>query len=63
MQALLNLESEINTIHLNYTKKLSFLIWKIDVEAQKIDELSLQTFEMIIAGFQVLNKIKKSCFF
>lgn len=50
-------------MRLNYTKKLSLLIHKTDVEAQKIDGLSLKTFGMVIVGFQVQDKLGQSCFF
>ena len=46
-----------------YAKKLGLLIQKTDVEAQKIDELSLDTFGMVIAGFQVLDKQGRAQFF
>lgn len=63
IQALLDLERKVNAMHPNYAKKLGFPIQKTDVGAQKVDELSLQTFEMIIADFQVLDKLEKTCFF
>lgn len=53
MQAFSNLESKINTIYPNYIKKLGLFIYKTDIRAWKIDKLSLKTFDIIIAIFQV----------
>lgn len=43
-----------------YTTKLSFIIRKTDINAQKIDGLLLVTYKMIIAGFILQNKLKKA---
>lgn len=56
MLALLNLESEVNIIQPNLVEKLGFLIKLIDVEAQKIDNIMLDTYGLVIAGFWVINK-------
>ena len=42
-----------------YAKKLGHQTQKTDVCIQKIDESSLDTFGIIIAGFQILNQ--QSC--
>lgn len=63
VQALINSWSDVNTMHPNYTKKLGLAIQKTDVGAQKIDGMSLETFGMVIAGFQVQDKIGRSRFF
>ena len=39
-----------------YAKKLGLRTQKTDVGAPKIDGSSLDIFEMVIAGFQVLDK-------
>ena len=46
-----------------YAKKLGLRNWKTDVRAQKIDRSSLHKFEMVIAGFQVLDKQDRAQFF
>lgn len=50
-------------MHLAYIKKLGFNIQKINVEAQKIDDITLETFEKVIAAFSMHDKAKKICFF
>lgn len=35
----------------------------MDIGAQKIDRSSLVTYGMVIAGFQVLDKLSRTCFF
>ena len=46
-----------------YAKQPSFQVWKTDVEAQKINGLLLQTFGIVIAGFQVDDKLGRAKFF
>ena len=55
--------SKVNVMTLTYIKKLGLRTQKTDVRAQKIDGLSLDTFEMVITGFQVLDKQGKARFF
>ncbi len=47
----------------NYAIKLGLSIQKTDVGAQKIDGSSLETFDIVIAGFQVQDKLDQSRFF
>ena len=46
-----------------YTKKLGLWTQKTDIRAQKIDRSSLDTFEMLIVGFQVLDEQCRAWFF
>ena len=46
-----------------YAKQLGLQVWKTAVGAQKIDGSSLRTFVMVIAGFQVEDKLGKARFF
>ena len=62
-KALIDSESEINAISPAYAKKLGFQIRKTDVGAQKIDRSSLNTFGMVIAGFQIQDKLGRAKFF
>ena len=61
--ALIDSGSEVNTMTPAYAKKLGLQTWRTDIRAQKIDESSLDTFEMVIAGFQVLDKQSRTQFF
>ena len=61
--ALINSGGEVNTITPAYAKQLGLCNQKTDVWAQKIDKLSLNTFEMVIAGFQVIDKLGRTRFF
>ena len=53
VRALIDLESEVNAMAPTYAKKLGLRVRKTDVGAQKIDGSILETYDMIIAGFQV----------
>ena len=46
-----------------YAKKLGLRTRRTDVGAQKIDGSSLDTFGMVIAGFQVIDKLGRARFF
>ena len=46
-----------------YAKKLGLRVRKTDVGAQKIDGSILETYGMVIAGFQVQDKFGKARFF
>lgn len=63
MLVLLNLENEVNIIQPNLVEKLGFFIKLIDVEAQKIDNIILNTYGLVIAGFLVINKANQIKFF
>ena len=63
VQALINLGSEVNTIHLTFAKQLGLLIRPTDVKAQKIDDTILNTYKMVIAAFSVEDKAKQVRFF
>ena len=46
-----------------YKPQLGLRIQVIDIGTQKINNLSLKTFKMVIASFQVINKLSKARFF
>ena len=46
-----------------YAKQLGLQVQKTDVRVQKIDNSSLQTFGMFIAGFKVEDKLGRARFF
>ena len=56
IQVFINSGSEVNAIAPAYAKKLGLQKRKTDIRAQKIDGLALETYEMVIAGFQVNEK-------
>ena len=60
---MLNSGSEVNTISPVYAKILGLKTRKTNVGAQKIDCFALETFEMVIADFQVEDKGGKPKFF
>ena len=61
--ALINSGCEVNAMTTAYAKKLGLWTWKTDVGAQKIVGSSLNTFGMIIASFQILDKQNRTQFF
>ena len=63
VRALLNSDSKVNAMNPNYLQKLGLKIWKTNIGAQKIDGSALETFEIIIANFQVEDKASRPRFF
>lgn len=62
-KALIKSGSEVNIITPVYAKQLGLQTRLSNVGAQKIDSLSLKTFEMVIPGFQVIDKLSRAQFF
>ena len=44
-------------MNLDFTQKLGFKVKKINIRAQKIDGFTLKIFEIVIADFQIENKV------
>lgn len=63
VQVLINSGSKVNIITPAYTKKLGHQTQKTDINDQKIDRSRLATYKIVIAKFQVSNKLSKACFF
>ena len=63
VQALINSESEINAIHPFFAKQLGLPIRLTDVRAQKIDGTTLDTYEMMVAAFSMVDKANRGRFF
>ena len=61
--ALIDSGSETNVMASAYAKKLGLQIQKIDIGTQKINGSTLETYDMVIAGFQVQDKFRKTRFF
>ena len=55
--------SEINTIHLIFIEKFGFLMQTTNVGAQKINGITLETFEIVVAAFLVTNQANRIRFF
>ena len=63
LQALIDSKSEVNAIHLSFARQLGLCIKPSDVRAQKIDGTTLDTHEIVIATFSVMDKAKQVRFF
>ena len=63
VQALINLGSEVNIIHLTFTKLLGLPIRPIDIGVQKIDNTTLNTYKMIVEAFLVVGNVNQIKFF
>ena len=50
-------------MNLNYAKKLSLKVWKTNIGTQKIENLTLKIFKMVIINFQVEDKTNRPKFF
>ena len=61
--ALLNSGSKINAITSTYTTHLGLKVRVTNVGIQKIDGSLLVTYGIVIAAFQVVNKLHRSWFF
>ena len=59
VQALINSKSKLNIIHPNFVKQLGLFIRSTDVGVQKIDGTMLNTHEMVIAAFLVVDKANR----
>ena len=60
---MLDFESEINAMTLAYTTQLDLKVRKMNVGAQKIDGFLLETYGIVIAAFQIFNKLSHFWFF
>ena len=63
IQALINSDSEVNVMTLAYAANFGLKVYSINVGAQKIDDSSLKTFGIVIAAFQVEDKLDRARFF
>lgn len=62
-RSLINSNIEINVMTLAYPQQIGLLIHPKNVQAQNINDSSLETHEIGLASFQVLNIISKACSF
>ena len=63
VQALIDLGSEVNAVHLSFVKQLGLPIRPTEVGAQKIDGITLDTHGMVVAAFSVVDKANRVRFF
>ena len=63
VSALLDSGSEVNAVHPAFAKELGLPIRSIDVGAKKIDGITLETHEMVVAAFSVEEKANQVRFF
>ena len=63
VRALVDLGSEVNAMTPAYAAKLGLKVRKTDIGAQKIDGSTLETFGMVLADFQVEDKLGRARFF
>ena len=63
IQVLLNSGNEVNAINPAYTLRLSLQVHYTNIRAQKIDGSTLEIFGMVLANFQVEDKLGKIWFF
>ena len=60
--ALINSDCKVNAITLIYTAKLGLKVQKTDIDTQKINNTSLETYGMAITAFQIFNKLDQTWF-
>lgn len=63
IQALINLNNKVNAITPVYILKLGLKIYGININAQINDSFILKMFEIVLASFQVRDKLRKAEFF
>ena len=56
-------DNEVNAVHPIFAKKLSLPIRPMDIGAQKINSITLNTYEIVVAAFLVTNKANQIRFF
>ena len=63
IQALIDSGSEVNTLTLAYASRIGFQVHRTEIGAQKLDSTTFKIFKMVLASFQVENKLRKTRFF
>ena len=63
VQALIDSNSEVNAMTPAYTSRLGLRVYRTNIGAQKIDGTTLETFGMVLASFQMEDKLGKIWFF
>ena len=63
IEALLDFESDINVMSQAFAQQLGLKICKTNIEAQKIDGITLEIYGMVVSIFSVSNKDDRERFF
>ena len=63
VKALIDSGSEVNAMTLAYASKLGLQVCQTNIGAQKIDGFTLKTFGIVLASFQVEDKLRRARFF
>ena len=63
IEALIDLGSEVNAMTLAYASKLDPKVYHTNIRAQKIEGSTLKTFGMVLASFQIEDKLGRAQFF
>lgn len=63
VQALLDFGSDVNAMTSAYTTKPDLKVWLTNIKAQKIDDYILEMIGMVLASFQINDKLSKSRIF
>ena len=63
VRALIDSGGEVNAMSPAYTSKLGLKVHHTNIGAQKIDGSTLETFGMVLASFQVEDKLERAWFF
>ena len=63
VQALIDSGSEVNTMTPTYILRLGLQVYRTNIGAQKIDGFTHKTFGMVLASFQVEDKLGRTWFF
>ena len=62
-EALQDSQSEVNIMSQTFASQLGLKIWKTNIKALKIDDITLKTYGMVVSTFFILDKDKKVRFF
>ena len=60
---LFNSKNGINIIYVTFTKKICFFIKLININIQKIDDIILDTYKMVIVAFSITDQANWIIFF
>ena len=63
VQALIDFGNKVNIMTPKYVSKLDLKICLSNVKVQKIDGFIVNIFKIVLASFQIENKLRKSSFF
>ena len=61
--ALLDLRNKVNAMSQAFTFQPGFKMQKTNIEAQKIDDITLEIYEIVVSTFFMLDKDKRKRFF